>query len=91
MLYEHKDKILIELAGHDHFGCLRAAKTPDGQLYHNMFIAPSVTPWYSNNPGVTSFEISEDLVPLNLRSTFLNLKKTYGKDTPTPEEELEFR
>ena len=58
MLEEHQDKILIELAGHDHFPSLRAHAGEQGGLFHNLFVAPSITPWYKNNPGVTSFEIS---------------------------------
>ena len=56
-----------------------------------MFVAPSITPWYSNNPGVTSLEISDDLVPQKLRCTFLNLATTIGQDKPQPLNQLEFR
>ena len=60
-------------------------------MHHNMFIAPSITPWYSNNPGVSTFEITEELVPENLHSTFLNLKPTIGQNNPMPFDQLEFR
>ena len=92
ILKEHKDRIVIELAGHDHFASLRAHTEENGDGFHNIFVAPSITPWYSNNPGVTSFEIvGEDSTPKNLRSTFLNLEPTIGKDSYTPQDELEFR
>lgn len=91
ILKEFQDKILIELAGHDHFASLRASVTQEGDLFHNMFIAPSITPWYKNNPGVTSFEITEDLIPQGLRSTFLNLSGSFGHDDPLPADQLEFR
>lgn len=91
MLEEHQDKILIELAGHDHFPSLRAHAGEQGGLFHNLFVAPSITPWYKNNPGVTSFEISQDRVPQNLRSTFLNLAPTIRDGSPLPVDEFEFR
>ena len=40
---------------------------------------------------MTSLVLSEDLVPHNLQSTFLNLNTTYGHDEPVPYEQLEFR
>ena len=92
LIQEHKDRIVIELAGHDHFPSLRVHQDDDGDLFHNLFIAPSITPWYENNPGVTSFEIDDDtLVPSKLRSTFLNLRPTIDQDDQTPFEQLEFR
>ena len=92
ILDEYKDRILLELAGHDHFASLRAHMNDEWEVYHNLFVAPSITPWYKNNPGVTSFEITDDtLIPQKLRTTFLNLRKTLGKETVTPFEELEFR
>lgn len=87
LLAENQDRIIVELAGHDHFASLRAHQTEvgDDALFHNIFVAPSITPWYSNNPAVTSFEISEDgLTPHKLRSTFLNLAPTIGQDKPLP-------
>lgn len=91
ILERNKDKIIIELAGHDHFADLRTSANMERELFHNMLVAPSITPWYRNNPGVTSFEITDDFVPQSLRSTFLNLKATYGRDGPFRAEDLEFR
>ena len=58
-------------------------------------MAPSITPWYSNNLAVTSFEINRhqggDLVPEKLRSTYLNLQPTIGLEKPLPLDQLEFR
>ena len=92
MLDEYKDRIVIELAGHDHFASLRTHKStvnPD-EKYHNLFVAPSITPWYSNNPGVTSFE-NDDFVPKKLRTTFMNLNQTIGQHEVLPKEDIEFR
>lgn len=79
LIKEFKDRIIIELAGHDHFSSLRTHKTSDTtEFYHNLFVAPSITPWYDNNPGVSSFKISDDFKPVALRQTFLNLSPTIG-------------
>ena len=91
LLAQYKDRIVIELAGHDHFASLRAHQNDDGELYHNLFVSPSITPWYNNNPGVSSFEISEELIPSKLKTTFLNLAPTIGLDKRLPQGELEFR
>lgn len=83
---------MLELAGHDHFASLRAHTDENGDAFHNIFVAPSITPWYSNNPAVTSLEIDgDDLKPKNLRSTFLNLEPTIGRDSYVSLDELEFR
>ena len=74
----------MEFSGHDHFSSLRVHKEATKDKYHNIFIAPSITPWYANNPGVTSLELSADLVPHNLHSTFLNLNTTFGHSEPLP-------
>ena len=59
--------------------------------FHNLIIAPSFTPWYQNNPAVSSFEINDALIPRNFRSTYWNLKPTIGKTHITPYSKLEFR
>ena len=51
--------------------------------FHNLLIAPSFTPWYKNNPAVSVFEIDDGLIPINLKSTYFNLKPTIGKDDRT--------
>ena len=96
LLHRFKDRVVIELAGHDHFASLRSHEATDGSFYHNIFVAPSITPWYSNNPGVSSFRIEKrdadgDWVPLGLRSTFLNLNATIGLEAPLPLDQLDFR
>ena len=67
---------------------------PDPQVdydFHNLLIAPSFSPISKNNPAVSAFEISDDLVPEFLKSTYWNLKPTIGKDDRTSYNELEFR
>ena len=113
VLRDFKHRILLEVAGHDHFSSLRTHRESEDEYYHNLvmmglrlamisrcekvcvgaylFMAPSITAWYKNNPGVSSFQINDDLVPVSLRQTFLNLKPTIGRDEALPYEELEFR
>ena len=100
LLRSHRDKIIIELAGHDHFTSMRyhtgsqVFDLPDPERdydFHNLLIAPSFTPWYKNNPAVSVFEIDDGLTPINLKSTYFNLKPTIGKADRTPYDQLEFR
>jgi hypothetical protein len=53
--------------------------TDDKFDFHNMLVSPGITAYDNSNPGVTTFEITEDLIPHNLRMEFLNLKDTIGK------------
>ena len=106
LLAEHKDKIIMEVGGHDHFTSLRYHTSSDilavgdgdnegsdDTLFHNILVNPSITPWYFNNPGVSSFEIDEtSLLPHNYQASYLNLAPTLGKDaTMPPYDELEWR
>ena len=103
LLERHKDKVIIEIGGHDHFTSMRYhtkrdimdTKSPtatDDSLYHNMLVNPSATPWYGNNPGISAIEIDDEtLIPHNYHATFLNLKKTLDKPTRTPYKQLEWR
>jgi len=102
ILRKYKDRIIIEVGGHDHFSSVRYHSTknvfdlPDvegdeGSNFHNLIIAPSFTPWYQNNPAVSVMEIDDQQIPRNLRSTYWNIENTIGDSQITPYEELEFR
>jgi len=43
MVKKHKDRIVIEPAGHDHWEDLRMISDIDGTEYRNLFIATGVT------------------------------------------------
>ena len=58
--------------------------------FHNMLIAPGVTPNKGQNPGVAMFEVSSDGVPSNLTFEFMNLVPTIGKSAPLSYSELNF-
>ena len=41
--------------------------------FHNLFVAPGVTPNKGNNPGVAMFEVTEDGLPQNMQLEFIDL------------------
>ena len=77
---------MIEVVGHDHIADLRYHSSSSNVLdlqdiepqfyFHNMIVAPGVTPYDFTNPGVGKFEITSELVPQNLQLEFLNLQAT---------------
>ena len=82
------DAIAIEVMGHDHYGDLRYHSSwdvldlDDTDVkfdFHNLFVAPGVTPNKGNNPGIAMFEVSTDGVPSNLSFEFMDLVPQMGK------------
>ena len=64
LIEKYRDRIIIEIAGHDHLASLRShtgssvlnLEDPATEFsFHNMIIAPAFTPWYKNNPAVSAF------------------------------------
>lgn len=81
---------MIEVVGHDHYADLRYHSSnnvidlPDLATkfdFHNMFVAPGVTPYDGSNPGVSMFEVSDAGVPSGLKIEYLNLQATIGKSS----------
>lgn len=102
MLRKYKDRVIAEIAGHDHFASFRYHTTKNvlgladdptihEENFHNLIVTPSFTPWYQNNPAVSALEINEHQIPHNFRSTYWNLKETIGYTHTTPYEHLVFR
>ena len=79
---DNHEAVAIEVMGHDHYADLRYHSS-DNVLdfddtdtkfdFHNLFVAPGITPNKGNNPGVAMFEISSDGVPSNLQMEFIDL------------------
>lgn len=70
---------MIEVSAHDHFADLRY-HSDDGiiskSFYHNMIVAPGISPVKNQNPGYAVFSVdSATLVPSNLKLVFLPLTK----------------
>jgi hypothetical protein len=87
LLRQYADTVIIEVGGHDHYADLRYHNTnglkdlPDLKTstdFHNLLVAPGITPNKGQNPGVAMFQIDDNLVPTNLRMEFLNLQPTLG-------------
>ena len=51
--------------------------------FHNLLVAPGVTPNKGNNPGIAMFEVSDDGVPSNLSYEFMDLVPQLGKSSIT--------
>lgn len=82
ILRQYHDQVVIEVVGHDHYADLRYHSSnnvidlPDFDVkfdFHNMFVAPGVTPYDNSNPGVSMFQVSEAGVASGLKMEFLNL------------------
>jgi len=103
LLNKYKDKIIIEVGGHDHFSNMRYHTDSDvldmtvpapsnADLFHNLIVNPSISPWHGNNPGISVFEIDDNtLEPHKYHATFLNLRSTIGQQQRTPYRLLEWR
>ena len=86
IIRDHKDQILIEVGAHDHIGRLAyhtsnyVMNLPDPDVkfeFHNLLVAPGLTPNKGQNPGIAMFEVDNG-VAHNLKFEFLDLGKTYG-------------
>mmetsp|Transcript_15023 Transcript_15023/g.18994 ORF Transcript_15023/g.18994 Transcript_15023/m.18994 type:complete len:177 (-) Transcript_15023:133-663(-) len=73
--------------GHDHYADLRYHSSDnvldlehtDSKFdFHNMLVAPGITPNKGNQPGVAVFEVSDAGVPSNLRFEFMDLVSQVG-------------
>ena len=80
----------MEVGGHDHYADLRfhtskgVADIEDASTsfnFHNLFVAPGMTPYGNSNPGIAMFELTSSFVPQNLRLEFLDLDATFGKQS----------
>ena len=49
--------------------------------FHNIFIAPGVTPEKGNNPGVSMLEISSEGKASNLKFEFIDVNTLSGKSS----------
>ena len=49
--------------------------------FHNLLVAPSITPNKMNNPGIAMFEVDDAVIPGNLKFEFLDLNPTFGSST----------
>ena len=84
ILNKYSEKIIIEVAAHDHFSDLRyhENKHPSKEvpsISHNLIVSPGITPMKSQNPGFAVLDVDEvTQIPQNYKLTFVELEKTYG-------------
>ena len=87
-MLDNANSVAIEVVGHDHIADLRyhssqniaGITAQDAKFdFHNMFVAPGITPGKNNNPGVALFEISDAGVPSNLKMEFIDIQGVESK------------
>lgn len=72
ILRTYSDQVILEIGGHDHYADLRfhsswdvagLKNTPAEFKFHNLMVAPGISPNKGQNPGVATFDISDDKRP----------------------------
>ena len=89
ILLKYSDKVILELAGHDHIADVRYHNhvLPNGEktYFHNLLLSPGLSSKDGQNPGFAVFQIDKTtLVPWGLEMTFIDLAKTYGMENVPP-------
>jgi hypothetical protein len=75
--YQHK--VILEIAGHDHWEDLRMIKTRRGVEYRPLLILTGVSPVFGQLPGFNTLKINtEKYIATNLVEYSLDITKTYG-------------
>ena len=88
-MLKYKDKVVIELAGHDHWEDFRMNIDSDGNMFRNMFIATGVGLDHKQLPGFNTMKIDEvTVMPKEFKETILDVTKAYGMDTAPPLDSL---
>ena len=91
----YKDKIVFEATGHEHLMSLRYSKVdeqnPNSQNFLNKVIFPAVTATSRTNPGYSTFLYNTVTGQAeNLKSSYLQVSKTYDLPESTLFTELPF-
>lgn len=89
LMLKYKDRLVIELAGHDHWEDFRLYVDKDGNKFRNMFIASGIGMDHRQLPGFNTMKIDEQsLLPKDFRETILDVTKAYGHEQPPPLDSL---
>ena len=97
ILSDFRDVIVLESCAHDHYADVRYHSSgdtvPQKYFFHNLLVAPGVTPIDGSNPGFAVFELDAwTLSPQNLVLHYLPLEQTYGwKSVPADVTTIPFR
>lgn len=85
----YKDRVVIELAGHDHWEDIRVYADKDGNKFRNMFVATGIGMDHKQLPGFNTMKIDGDTnKPKELKETILDITKVYGQNTAPPLEDI---
>jgi len=92
LLEDYRDKIIFEVAGHDHLADVRTVKVDNSDDYYlNKVIFPGWTSATSNQPGFATFWYdTETSKATDLKLTFANLQDTIGKPETMPYTDLKW-
>ena len=77
MIYENRDRIIIEVAGHDHVEDIRYSRRQDGKSARSLLISNAVTLNNHDLPGFTTFKV-ENFVPTDLMQYSLDITPSFG-------------
>lgn len=58
------------------------------KAFDNVFVSPSISPIFNNNPGITVFELNRNKKAVNIRTHYLYLASTFNN---APQEEWVWR
>lgn len=86
IMLSNKDKIILEVTGHDHLAGLRSAPIPGatGEYYLNKIVFPGLTSNTSQQPGFGTFIYDTDTTTASqLKMTFVDLNDSYDKPEST--------
>jgi hypothetical protein len=97
----NNDRIMIVLGAHTHFTDIRInipytssvkgflSKNSDPEAKFALLATPSISPNFINNPGFTTFKISENVVK-NIKLTFFELNKFPSQESDATFNTLDF-
>ena len=91
----YRDKIVFQATGHDHIMSIRYSKVdeqdPSSANFLNKVLFPAVSPTTKTNPGFSTFDYNTETGEAeNLKSTYIQLSKTYGLPETKSYTELPF-
>ena len=95
ILQTYRDKVVFEATGHDHLMSIRYSRVAESDSSSptalNKVLFPAVSSTSRTNPGFSTFIYdTESGQAENLKSTFIQLSKTYGLPETTQNSELPF-
>ena len=90
LMKQYKDKIILEVTGHNHLSGLRYHQADNDQEYYlTKVLFPSVTASSNTQPAFSTFEYdTEQQIASKMQFTFLDLQDSIGLPEDTTIDEL---